>query len=189
MLHDGMPEGETRSVEELIGTVGLMIVGGIQEPAHAAANALVGLLGRPDQASRVAAEPAAWSARVIEEGLRWLPPFGMTEKRTTTEVTLGGLLFPPGTEVSMVIGSANRDLAHFPEPDVFDIDRDTRGHMAFGYGVHFCIGHAVARALAQVMIEEMFARLPNLRLDPNRPPAIHGWANRAAYRLPLLWDA
>ena len=62
MLHDGMPEGRTRSVEELIGTVGLMIVGGIQEPAHAAANALVGLLGRPDQAARVAAEPAAWSA-------------------------------------------------------------------------------------------------------------------------------
>ena len=82
----------------------------------------------------------------------------------------------------MVIGSANRDPAHFPEPDVFDIDRDTRGHMAFGYGVHFCIGHYVARALAQVMIEEMFARLPNLRLDPDRPPAIHGW--RTAPRTP-----
>ena len=189
MLHDGMPEGQTRSVEDLIGTVGLMIVGGIQEPAHAAANALFGLLGRPDQAARVAAEPAAWSAPVIEEGLRWLPPFGMTEKRTTAEVTLGGLVFPAGTEVSMAIGSANRDPAHFPDPDVFDIDRDTRGHMAFGYGVHFCIGHYVARTLAQVMIEEMFARLPNLRSDPEREPAVHGWANRAAYRLPLVWDA
>ena len=58
MLHDGMPEGQTRSIDELIGTVGLMIVGGIQEPAHAAANAMLGLLGRPDQAARVAAEPA-----------------------------------------------------------------------------------------------------------------------------------
>jgi cytochrome P450 len=189
MLHDGMPEGQTRSVEDLIGTVGLMIVGGIQEPAHAAANALFGLLGRSDQAARVAAEPTAWSAPVIEEGLRWLPPFGMTEKRTTAEVTLGGLVFPAGTEVSMAIGSANRDPAHFPDPDVFDIDRDTRGHMAFGYGMHFCIGHYVARTLAQVMIEEMFARLPNLRSDPEREPAVHGWANRAAYRLPLVWDA
>jgi cytochrome P450 len=189
MITDGMPEGETRSIEELIGTVGLMIVGGIQEPAHAAANALLGLAGRPDQAARVAADPGAWSARVIEEGLRWLPPFGMTEKRTTRETTVGGLVFPAGTEVSLVIGSANRDPERFPDPDVFDIDRDTQGQMAFGYGVHFCIGHAVARTLAQVMLEEMFARLPNLRLDPEREPSVHGWANRAAYNLPVVWDA
>ena len=189
MLHDGMPEGQTRSVGELIGTVGLMIVGGIQEPAHAAANALFGLLGRPDQAARVAAEPSAWSPQVIEEGLRWLPPFGMTEKQTMTDTTLGGLLLPAGTEVSMVIGSANRDPEHFPDPDVFDIDRDTKGHMAFGYGVHFCIGHYVARSLAQVMIEEAFVRLPNLRPDPDRGAIVHGWANRAASRLPLVWDA
>jgi len=89
----------------------------------------------------------------------------------------------------MVIGSANRDPEHFPDPDVFDIDRDTKGHMAFGYGVHFCIGHYVARSLAQVMIEEAFARLPNLRPDPDREAVVHGWANRAASRLPLVWDA
>ena len=189
MLRDGMPEGAIRSVEDLIGTVGLMIVGGIQEPAHAAANALYGLFGRPEQAARVAADPSGWSAKVIEEGLRWLPPFGMTEKTTTTETTLGGLVFPAGTEVSMVIGSANRDPDRFPDPDVFDIDRDTQGQMAFGYGMHFCIGHYVARVLAQVMVEEMFARLPGLRPDPDRPPYVHGWANRAAYRLPLVWEA
>lgn len=189
MLHDGLPDGQTRSLDELIGTVGLMIVGGIQEPAHAAANALLGLLGRHEQTDRVAGDPTAWSLKVIEEGLRWLPPFGMTEKTTTADVTLGGLVFQAGTEVSMVIGSANRDPERFPDPDVFDIDRDTQGQMAFGYGVHFCIGHYVARVLAQVMIEEMFARLPNLRLDPEREPYVHGWANRAAYRLPLVWDA
>jgi aromatic O-demethylase, cytochrome P450 subunit len=188
MLHDGMPEGQARSPDELIGTVGLMIVGGIQEPAHAAANALLGLLGRPEQAARVTSDPATWSAKVVEEGLRWLPPFGMTEKKTTRETTLGGLVFPAGAEVSMVIGSANRDPERFPHPDVFDIDRDTQGQMAFGYGMHFCIGHFVARVLAQVMIEEMFTRLPNLRLDPQSAPYVHGWANRAAYRLPLLWD-
>lgn len=188
MLRDGLPDGQTRSVDELIGTVGLMIVGGIQEPAHAAANALLGLLGRPDQLARVSADPPAWSDEVIEEGLRWLPPFGMTEKTTTTDVMLGGLLFPAGTEVSMVIGAANRDPDRFPDPDVFDIDRDTQGQMAFGYGVHFCIGHFVARVLAKMMVEEMLARLPNLRFDPDRAPYVHGWANRAAYRLPLVWD-
>jgi cytochrome P450 len=189
MIRDGMPEGRTRDVEDLIGTVGVMIVGGIQEPAHAAANTLLGLFTRPEQAARVAADPVAWVPKAIEEGLRWLPPFGMTEKRTRSETTLGGLAFPTGTEVSMVIGSANRDPARFADPDVFDLDRDPQGTMAFGYGVHFCIGHHVARVLAQLMVEEMFRRLPNLRPDPDREPFVHGWANRAAYRLPLVWDA
>ena len=68
MLRDGMPEGRTRSVDDLIGSVGVLLVGGIQEPAHAAANTLLGLLGRPEQASRVAADVSKWSARAIEEG-------------------------------------------------------------------------------------------------------------------------
>ncbi len=189
MLRDGMPEGQTRSVQELIGSVGVMIVGGIQEPAHAAANALLGLLGRPEQATRLAADPATWSPKAVEEGLRWLSPFGMTEKRTTTDAMLGGLLFPAGTEVSLVIGSANRDPDRFVDPDIYDLDREQQGHQSFGYGVHFCIGHFVARVLAQVMIEEMFTRLPNLRPDPDREPLVHGWANRAALQLPLAWDA
>jgi len=189
MLHDGMPAGQTRSVDDLIGSVGVLIVGGIQEPAHAVANALFGLLGRPDQAGRVAADPETWSRTAIEEGLRWLSPFGMTEKRTTSETTLGGLRFPKGTEVGLVIGAANRDPNHFADPDTYDLDRDTQGHQSFGYGVHFCIGHYVARVLAQVILEEMFLRLPNLRPDPDRQPVVHGWANRAALELPLVWDA
>jgi cytochrome P450 len=189
MLRDGMPEGQTRSADDLIGSIGVMIVGGIQEPAHAAANTLLGLLGRPEQAARLAGDAAAWSPQAVEEGLRWLSPFGMTEKRTTTDTVLGGLVFPAGTEVSLVIGSANRDPARHADPDVYDLDRDSQGHQSFGYGVHFCIGHYTARVLTQVMIEEMFTRLPNLRLDPEREPLVHGWANRAAYRLPLVWDA
>lgn len=189
MVRDGMLEGEHRSVDDLIATVGLMIVGGIQEPAHAAANALFGLFGRHDQLARVATDPGAWSAKAVEEGLRWLPPFGMTEKCTTQETVLGGVRFATGTEVSMVIGSANRDPARFADPDVFDIDRADQGHQAFGYGMHFCIGHYVARVLAQVMLEEAFTRLPNLRPDPEAGPDVHGWANRAAYRLPVVWDA
>ena len=189
MLHDGLDPGQTRSVDELIGSVGVLIVGGIQEPAHAVANTLFGLLGRPDQAGRVAADPDAWSRAAIEEGLRWLSPFGMTEKRTTGETTLGGLRFPAGTEVGLVIGAANRDPDHFEDPETYDLDRDPQGHQSFGYGVHFCIGHYVARVLAQVILEEMFLRLPGLRPDPDRQPVVHGWANRAALELPLVWDA
>ncbi|MEO8476810.1 MAG: cytochrome P450 [Actinomycetota bacterium] len=189
MLHDGMLAGQTRSADDLIGTVGVLIVGGIQEPAHAVANTVLGLLGRPDQVRRVADDAQRWSHAAIEEGLRWISPFGMTEKRTTSETTLGGLRFPAGTEVGLVIGSANRDPDRFADPDTYDMDREHQGHQSFGYGVHFCVGHFVTRVLAQVIVEEMFRRLPHLRLDPGRPPLVHGWANRAALELPVVWDA
>jgi cytochrome P450 len=188
LLHDGLPEGRTRSIDQMIGSIGVLIVGGFQEPAHGIANTLVGLLGRPDQAARVAADPAAWSARAIDEGLRWLAPFGMTEKVMRVDAELGGLRFPAGTEVALVIGSANRDPARFPDPDVFDLDRDNRTHVSFGYGTHFCVGHSIARTLGQVVLEEMFSRLPGLRLDPDEPPVVHGWAVRGAKRLPVVWD-
>lgn len=189
LIHDGGPEGATRSIEEIIGDVGVMIVGGFQEPAHGAANSLHGLFTRPDQAIRIAADPPAWSAAAVEEGLRWLAPFGMTEKLTTAEVTLGDIRFPAGTEVAMVLASANRDEARYVDPDTFDLDRPRQNHAAFGYGLHFCLGHFVARQLERVMIEEMFARLPNLRPHPDQETIVHGWAVRAAKRLPVVWDA
>jgi cytochrome P450 len=183
-----MPEGKLRSIDEVIGTIGVMIVGGFQEPAHGAANTLLGLLGRPEQAERVAADPGTWAARAVQEGLRWIAPFNMTEKLTTADVTLGGTFIPKGTEIALVLGSANRDETRFDDPDTFDLDRPRKSHASFGYGMHFCVGHFVARQLAQVALEEMFARLPGLRLDPDEEPVVHGWAVRAAKRLPVVWD-
>jgi cytochrome P450 len=188
LLRDGMPPGTIRSIDAIIGDMGVMIVGGFQEPAHGAANSLYGLFTRAEHAARLRANPAAWSAAAVEEGLRWLAPFGMTEKLTTADITLGGVRFPAGTEVALVLGSANRDAARYAEPDVFDLDRPRQSHASFGYGVHFCLGHFAARQLEQVMLEEMFARLPNLRPDPDQEAAVHGWAVRAAKRLPVIWD-
>jgi len=190
MFTHGMLDGEVRSVEEVIGNVGLMIVGGFQEPAHGTANALYGLLGRPEQAAAVAAEPAKLAMQAEQEGLRWIAPFNMTEKLTTEDVELGGLLIPAGTEIALCLGSANRDETVFDDPDTYDLFRErTRAHVSFGYGEHLCVGHYVARQLGKVCIEEIFSRLPNLRLDPDREPLVHGWAVRAAKRLPVVWDA
>lgn len=190
MFTHGMSAGELRSVEDVIGNVGLMIVGGFQEPAHGTANALYGLLGRPEQAAAVAAEPAKLAMQAEQEGLRWIAPFNMTEKLTTEDVELAGLLIPAGTEIALCLGSANRDEAVFDDPDTYDLFRErTRAHVSFGYGEHLCVGHYVARQLGKVCIEEIFTRLPNLRLDPDREPVVHGWAVRAAKRLPVVWDA
>jgi aromatic O-demethylase, cytochrome P450 subunit len=96
LLHDGMPDGTTRGIDEIIGDIGVMIVGGFQEPAHGAANSLHGLFTRPEQAARLRADPSAWSAAAVEEGLRWLAPFGMTEKLTTADVPWAASCFPSG---------------------------------------------------------------------------------------------
>jgi aromatic O-demethylase, cytochrome P450 subunit len=178
-----------RAVKAEVAASGVMIVGGFREPAHGAANTLYGLFSRPDQAARFAADPAAWSAAAVAEGLRWLAPFGMTEKLTTAHVTVGGVHVPARTEVALVLGSTNRDETRYRDPDVFDLDRPRQTQAAFGYGLHFCLGHFVARQLEQVILEEMFTQLPRLRPDPGRQALVHGWAVRAAKRLPVIWDA
>src|SRR6185436_21102769 len=105
------------------------------------------------------------------------------------DVVIGGKMIPAGTEIAMVIGSANRDEARFDRPDVFDLHRDRVNNFAFGFGAHFCVGHYVARQVAQITLEELFTRLPGLRLDPDREPFVHGWMVRAAKTLPVVWDA
>jgi aromatic O-demethylase, cytochrome P450 subunit len=166
-----------------------MIVGGFQEPAHGAANTMLGLLGDPGQAAAVAADPERLSGAAVHEGLRWISPFNMTEKLTTADVVLGGKLIPAGTEIALVIGSANRDETRFDDPDTFDMRRQRLNTFAFGFGAHFCVGHYVARQVGQVSVEELFRRLPGLRLDPDREPFVHGWFVRAAKQLPVVWDA
>ena len=166
MFTHGMPGGEIRSIEEVIGNVATMIVGGFQEPAHGAANTLLGLLGRPEQAAAVAADPSKLSMQAIQEGLRWIAPFSMFEKLTYEDVEIGGVLVPAQTEIALCLGSANRDEKVFEQPDVYDLYRDRRRpHVSFGYGEHLCVGHYVARQLGKVCLEEIFTRLPTLRLD------------------------
>ena len=88
-----------------------------------------------------------------------------------------------------MFGAANRDPAHFTDPDIFDITRDTRKHIAFGAGPHFCAGAFAARALvADVALPMMFARLGGLRLDPDRPAAFGGWAFRGPLSMHVCWD-
>ena len=68
------------------------------------------------------------------------------------------------------------------------MDRSDQGNLSFGFGSHFCIGHNLARAIGEVVIEEFFRLLPNVRLDPNRAPVVHGWLTRGAKSLPVVWD-
>jgi cytochrome P450 len=104
-----------------------------------------------------------------------------------TDVELGGTLIPKGALVSAVLGAANRDPAHFPEPDRLDLARPDNRHLAFGWGIHFCLGAPLARVEAQIAIGALARRLPRLALATDRPEWRESSALRGLRALPVTF--
>jgi len=158
-------EAALSPMETLMFTV-LLLAAGNETTTNLIGNTLLALLPRPEQLARVRADDSL-VPRLVEEGLRFDAPVQMLFRETTRDLELAGTAIPEGAAVMPIFGSANRDAANFPEPDRFDIDRDTRGHLAFGFGIHFCLGASLARLEARVAFEELFARVSRLhRLEP-----------------------
>jgi cytochrome P450 len=189
VVRGGLPEGEVRSLEEILPTMKVIILGGLQEPGHAAANACAGLLLNPDQAATVAADPQRHALRAFDEGLRWISPIGVTPRVVSENLEVAGTSIPAGASVAIVMASANRDENRFEHADLFDFRRRKRPHLSFGFRPHFCSGHALSRAMGEIALEEVFQQLPNLRLDTNRELQAKGWRFRGVSDLPAQWDA
>jgi cytochrome P450 len=121
--------------------------------------------------------------RAVDEGIRWVAPIGTQIRTTRVDVEIGGTVIPRGATVAALLGSANRDAAVFDAPDRFDLHRDPQvlrhAQAAFGFGKHFCSGHAFARAQIRIAFEVLVERFPDLTADPDRPPAFRGWEFRA----------
>ncbi|HLZ28917.1 MAG TPA: cytochrome P450 [Chloroflexota bacterium] len=134
-------------------------------------NSLHALLSQPHQWQRLRAEPSTLDS-VIEECLRWDTPVLGQARTSLTDVSLRGVRVPAGSSVMVMLGSANRDPAVFAEPDRFDCRRYNAGqHLAFGRGIHFCLGAPLARLETRVVLRTLLERLPNVRLAPDSPPA------------------
>ncbi len=188
MIWAGVRDGTARSVATIMPSLKVILLGGMQEPGHGAASTLHGLFGRPEQLAKVTADPDSWAPLAVNEGLRWLAPIGAIERQATTDVRLGDVTIPAGAIVEVMIASANRDEARFDDPDVFDMERSTRTHQAFGAGSHFCAGHFFARQVERIMFEELLPGLPGLRPSPDLPAEVSGWFFRAPQVLPVQWD-
>ena len=177
----GAPEDEIRA------NVKLVISGGQNEPRDAIAGAIWALLTHPAQLARLLAGSVPWD-RAFDEYVRWMAPIGMSPRRIAKPVRIGGFDIAAGGRAFLMFGAANRDPLHFAAPDRFDISRDTKKHIAFGAGPHFCAGAFASRALvAQVALPMIFERLPALRLDPAHPVAFGGWAFRGPLSLHVRW--
>ena len=122
--------------------------------------------------------------RSVEETLRWETPVLFVARQATRATEIAGVHIPEGKVVSAVIASGNRDEAHYPDADRFDLDRRADDHLSFGFGRHFCLGYHLAKMEARTALGAVLDRLPELRLDPDAdPPRITGLAFRSPQAL------
>jgi cytochrome P450 len=175
-------------IAQVMPTLKLVLIGGLQEPGHGMGSTVYGLLRFAEQGRALAEDPGL-VRRAVDEGLRWISPIGTQTRATAPGATLGGVAFPPGSNLGVLVSSANRDeVVWGPTAEDFDMFRPHRAHAAFGFGPHFCVGHYLARAQARIGIRMLFERLRGLRLIPERPPVVRGWEYRSPVHLHVRWD-
>lgn len=150
------------TLDEVIGFVILMLVAGNETTTNLIGNTAIALLDNPDQLAAVQAEPALISD-LVEEALRYTSPVQLLFRQTLREVQLGGVTLPAGAIVLPSYAAANRDPTRFRDPDHFDVKRNAHGHLAFGLGIHFCLGAGLARLEARVVFEGLVSRLEKLQ--------------------------
>lgn len=191
LIHAADAEDDDRlTPDELIGMAWLLLVAGHETTVNLISSGVLALLTHPEQLALLRAEPGRIND-AVEEMLRYDGPVETPTYRFTTQpYEIGGTTVPGGGQLVLVaMSDANRDPAHFPDPDRFDIRRDTRGHLAFGHGIHFCLGAPLARLEARIAIRSLLERCPDLALDAH--PAALAWRGglliRGPERLPVRW--
>ena len=158
-------DGEERlNQQELLSTIFQLIVAGHDTTSSLIGNSVVALLRNPEQLASLRTNADLWPA-AIEELMRFDAPVPHATFRYAAEqFALGGLTIPAGGQVIICLASANRDPAKYSEPDQLDLGRDEERHLAFGHGIHFCLGAALARMEGQIALSSLFARFPDMKL-------------------------
>ena len=158
-------DGDERlSTQELLSTIFQLIVAGHDTTATLIGNSVVALLEHPDELERLRADPGKL-AGAVEELLRYDAPVPHSTFRFAVEpVELGGVTIPAGAQVIISLAAANRDGGQYTDPDALDLDRTETRHLAFGHGIHHCLGAPLARMEGQLALGSLLQRFPHLRL-------------------------
>lgn len=183
-------EGKHLTEGELLSFYTLLLVAGNETTTNLIGNAFLCFDEHPEVIEQLRAQPELLPG-AIEEVLRYRSPVQRLIRIAGADVTIGGQTIKEGELVSPWVGSANRDEAQFPQPDVFDIRRTPNRHLAFGHGIHFCIGAPLSRLEAKIALGTMFERFRDIRLDSQVPlqriPAASAFFG--VQELPLLFTA
>lgn len=178
-------DGQRLTTMDILGFVQLLLIAGQETATNLLNNAVLCFIRHPDQLARVRAVPELLPS-TIEEVLRYRSPVQWMFRFARRDVEMHGQTIPAGSMVLPMIGSANHDAAHFVDPARFDVARDPNPHLAFGHGIHHCIGAALGRLEARIALGDILERLHDLELatsgpwEPRRALHVHGPA-----RLPI----
>jgi cytochrome P450 len=181
-------DGERLTEEEILAFMQLLLVAGNETTTNLINNAMLCLVENPDQLARLHAAPELLPS-AIEEILRYRSPVQWMFRGTRRSVEIHGQVIPAGILVLLMIGSANRDSSQFADAGRFDITRDPNAHVAFGHGIHFCLGAALSRLEARIALSDLLERVKGVKLasdepwEPRKALHVHGPA-----RLPIRFE-
>jgi cytochrome P450 len=181
-------QGDRLSEPELVSTCTTLLLAGHETTTHLLANGLRALLEHPDQLQKLRDEPELMK-NAVEEMLRFEGPFVYMFHLIGSDIELGGQALRRGQMVLQALPAGNRDPAQFPDPDRFDITRPPERNLAFGYGIHYCIGAPLARMEAEIAFQALLDRYPRLRLEAGEPQWTGGTYFRAQAALPIGFSA
>jgi cytochrome P450 len=157
-------DADRLSAREATSMAFLLLVAGHETTVNLIGNGVLALLTHPEQLAELRADPGLTPA-AVEEFLRFDGPVNLATLRYTTEpVTISGIEIPAGEVVMVALTAADRDAERYPEPDVLDLHRDTGQHVAFGYGIHHCLGAPLARLEGEIAFRTLLGRFPDLAL-------------------------
>jgi len=171
---------------EVLALAVLLLVAGHETTVNLIGNGTLALLKHPEQLRRLRENPGLIGS-AVEELLRYDGPVQRTARIPSEDLVIGGKTIPKGEMVMPFLGAANRDPAQFPDPDRLDITRTDNRHIAFGMGIHFCLGAPLARMEGQIAISTLLRRLPKLALASQRPEHRQSLTLRGLVSLPVAF--
>ncbi len=180
-------EGRPITQDEIVGTVQLLILGGLETTAGALGSMMIRFCRQPEVPDALRRHPDV-IPRAVEELLRLDGPFISITRTVMKDTEVGGREFKKGEKVIIYWAAANHDQSEFTHPDDFDPDRERNRHLAFGAGPHRCAGSNLARLNLRVALEEITPRLQNLRLQGDTDIHFHSTFNRAPLSVPITFS-
>jgi cytochrome P450 len=180
-------EQQALTADEILGLTTLVLIAGNETTTNLIGNAVLALLDHPAELAKVRADPSL-VPNLVEETLRYDTPVQNIFRQTTGDVEMAGTTIPAGTPLLLLYGSANRDERKFPDPDRFDVTRDTQGHLGFGYGIHYCLGAPLARLEGKVALEALLFHLPPWSRKEDSLQRVDSFLVRGVKTLPLRFN-
>jgi cytochrome P450 len=182
-------DGVRLTDEEIYSFLRLLLPAGVETTYRATGNLLMALLNDRAQFDALYDNRSLFP-QAFEEGLRWEPPVSVILRRATKDTMLAGVHIEKGADIALLLGAANRDERKYKDHDSFDMFREVRQHVGFGFGVHVCLGMHLARMESRVAINTLLDRLGRFTLDPDAvAPHIEGLAFRSPLSLPVVFAA